>query len=493
MKQFIDFDAETKKSSEAEGSILKKFVQSNKRHENRLVTKASLEYGGIYSLFFDLAKYSLWDYFRDPEVSITAEQKGTVFGRSVGLAGALAFLHEGLYLDSTDEQLQCYHLDLKSQNILVFERRGSKDGDMWKISDFGISQMKHIRPSGADVESDHPVSFLDRIFRPQKQDTDPSSGVDNSRYGGTYGAPEARLTTEKVTRKSDVWSLGCVIIDVLTFLDSGTNGIEEFRIARAKDRDNDRFFELSSPQSGTEANYILHSSVISWLKALADKAKKSHELEGEAFRQALALLQDSFLLADQGKRCAAKEVERHLIRIKSQFARPAAKPPSPLQGLQRLPISPTKPPARLSKIPDRIKRVFSRKASPSQPWKIWRFQLAAGSTRCKLSSDGQYLAVESKGLMITTAISDIKKGVPGQVHGAPRNRQWAGSALGTRYLCTALGSRYFEVHPQLSFWLQSCLSLVVLLRITGKPRKFEGAFDTNENRLPSKQSGHVAK
>ncbi|KAK4693582.1 hypothetical protein P7C71_g3846, partial [Lecanoromycetidae sp. Uapishka_2] len=262
---FIDYDSDTKKSFEAEESILRKFVQSSKRHNNILVTKASLEYGNTYSLFFDLAKYSLWDYFNDPDVSIIPEQKGDIFGRSIGLAGALAFLHDELYLDSTGEQLHCYHLDLKPQNILVFERGDDSDennNDIWKISDFGISQMKHIKPSGGDVDSDHPVSFLDRIFRPQKQDTNPSSGINNTRYGGTYGAPEARLTTDKVTRKSDVWSLGCVLIDVLTFLDSGPNGIEEFENARSKDRDNDRFFESITSEmyceggrNGAEVDY----------------------------------------------------------------------------------------------------------------------------------------------------------------------------------------------------------------------------------------------
>lgn len=384
MKQFFDYDAEAKESFEAEESIPRKFVQSNKRHDNILVTQASLEYGNTYSLFFDLAKYSLWDYFQDPEVFITAEEKGTVFGRSVGIAGALAFLHDELYLESTGEQLHCYHLDLKPQNILVFEGRDNRDGKsrhIWKISDFGISQMKHIKPNGADVDTDHPVSFMDRIFRPQKQDTNPSSGVDNSRYGGTYGAPEARLTTDKVTRKSDVWSLGCVLIDVLTFLDNGSIGIEEFGEARAKDRDNDRFFEPTPSHFGTELNNMLHSSVTSWLETLEGKAKERHELEGKAFRQVSTLLRESMLLMDQAQRCTAKEAEKRLKRITRQFTRAVAQTP---------PLTPersedSQKPKRKSHVESLGARnrveisVSSRRSLLAQSWNAWRFPLAAAA------------------------------------------------------------------------------------------------------------------
>lgn len=223
-----------KKSFEAEGFILKKLIQADKHHEIILVTKASLYWGSTYSLFFDLAKYNLSEYFHDENMSMLPKQKAMVFGQCIGWAGALAFLHKNLFLNvSTSEQLQCYHLDLKPQNILVFERdepNGRQGNYIWKISDFGISKVKYCKRHGSKELSSQHVSFLEMIFPPKKpiDDPDASTGVDNSRYGGTYAAPEARLENDKVTRKSDVWSLGCLIILVLTFLDSGTIGIADF-------------------------------------------------------------------------------------------------------------------------------------------------------------------------------------------------------------------------------------------------------------------------
>ena len=197
MKEYIGYDAEARRSFEAEGTTIKQFIQSAKSHENIATTKASLEWGNTYSLFFDLAKCNLWEYFReDADALKTLEDKRRIFSQSIGLAGALAYLHNELYLASSNEQLQCYHLDLKPQNTLVFETSGKQ---IWKISDFGVSQIKRI-PSDQS-ESEHHVLFLDKIFQSKKPDEDPSSGVDNSRYGGTYAAPEAKAKSASVTRK----------------------------------------------------------------------------------------------------------------------------------------------------------------------------------------------------------------------------------------------------------------------------------------------------
>ncbi len=191
MKEYIGYDAEAKKSFVAEGTTIKQFIQCAKSHDNIATTKASLEWGNTYSLFFDLAKCNLWEYFMDDakddaDTVNTLVEKQRVFGRTIGLAGALTYLHDELYLDSTNEQLQCYHLDLKPQNILVF---GTSGKEIWKISDFGISQIKRVPQNKSHGESEHHISFLDRIFTSKTPDDDPSSGVDNSRYGGTLCFP----------------------------------------------------------------------------------------------------------------------------------------------------------------------------------------------------------------------------------------------------------------------------------------------------------------
>ncbi len=83
--------------------------------------------------------------------------------------------------------------------------------DIWKISDFGISKIKTVPHGQSDLASKH---LLVKFFKP-KNIMDPSSGVENARFGGIHAAPEARELFDKVTRGSDVWSLDCVLALVL--------------------------------------------------------------------------------------------------------------------------------------------------------------------------------------------------------------------------------------------------------------------------------------
>ena len=431
-----------KKSFEAEGSILKKFIQADKRHENILVTKASLEWGGTYSLFFDLAKYNLWDYFHDENNSNLHTQKATLFGQCIGLAGALAFLHNDLFLNSgSGEQLQCYHLDLKPQNILVFERdepHGPHGNYIWKISDFGISKIKHCKRRGSNESSSHPVSFLEMIFRPKKpnDNTDASSGVDNSRYGGTYAAPEARLESDKVTRKSDVWSLGCVITLVLTFLDSGTRGIAEFDDSRLHDRDNDRFFETKSPLFSTEAVDELHHSVPKWLDRLVENAYERSKLEGKAVEKTSQYILESMLLPDQEKRHDAKQVEDKLKGIQLSYAK----------SIETLSKPGKHPHTWKDTVMERLyPPIKKRELSIDGSLEIFSFSIEDRPKKYRCSQGGRYLACQSDTIISTMLVTDIQGGRPAKVHASPSDRKWVDSSIGSEYLCAAPQSRYFEV------------------------------------------------
>ena len=434
MKEYKGYDAEAKKSFEAEMTTIKKFIQSAKTHENIATTIASLEWGNTYSLFFDLAKCNLWEYFKENGDTVrTLEEKRIIFGRTIGLAGALAYLHDDLYLASTGEQLQCYHLDLKPQNILVFEENGD---ELWKISDFGISQIKRIPPNRSHAESEHHISFLDRIFK--SKIPDPSSGVDNSRYGGTYAAPEAKEKSDTVTRKSDVWSLACIVTLVLTFLHKQSQGIAQFQKSRARDRSHDWFFDSKALKPGSENKEILHSSVVSWLEYLDNKAMGKDQSEAKATREAIALLRKMFL-RDQEERLSARDVERELKAIQSWFVGRAESSPEEI----------TRPKGTnlhkfLHHTHELLHSIGSHKITKSR--NSWLFDIPHTSRRCKFSTDGRYLCIGSDEVMVVRPILGLQQEQAGTPVPSPGGKQWADFSLGSKYLCAALDSEYFEVY-----------------------------------------------
>lgn len=150
---------------------------------------------------------------------------------------------------------------------------------------------------------------MDKIFQSKKPDDDPSSGVDNSRYGGPYAAPEAKEESGNVTRKTDVWSLACVIPLVLTFLHNGSKRIIKLQESRGRDRSHDWFFDSKALKSGSANKETLHASVSIWLDTLNEESLRKDKTEVEATRMATELLRDRMFLWDQEKRFSAKDVE----------------------------------------------------------------------------------------------------------------------------------------------------------------------------------------
>ncbi len=428
-----------REDSAAERATITKLIKTPKTHQNILTTKASLEWGNTYSLFFDLAKQDLWQYFIDTEIIIDGvDEKATIFGRTIGLAGALAFLHEELYLNPTNEQpkreqLQCYHLDLKPQNILVFEMDGN---DIWKISDFGISKIKTVSQSQPDLESEH---LLDKVFKPKKN-MDPSSGVKNARFGGTYAAPEAREEINMVTRKSDVWSLGCVLALVLTFLESQSSGIHEFQKARGKNRKHDWFFDSEALKTRSDNRKILHSSVSDWLDALTKKASNRSKAESIAIQKASKMLQDRLLIRNQLQRLSAKEVERELGEIQLRFADPVlslqtADAPPEAKHTWRLP---------LPHLP--FHHIMQNSKHTARSWDDWHFELSKVVKRCKFSPDGNHLAIVSNETIAVKSTADIRYDRQGITYKSQDENSWADFSLGSKYLCVALDSNYFKAN-----------------------------------------------
>ena len=487
---------------EAEGAIVQQIVQATKKHNNILVTRASIHIGNSYYLVFDLAKYDLWRFFKDrsepPPGTFT--QKMTLLACFIGLAGGLAYLHDELSIDlpERNQLLRCYHLDLKPQNILVF----FEDGKMiLRFTDFGISRIKHIEPQSLNDDADGPTHSLDRIFRPSPI-AEPTSGIDNSRYGGTYAAPEAVAPNGRVTRKSDVWGFGTVLTLAMTYTQYGWDGIVAFAHARSQNRD-DRFFDVLT---GDESACVLHSSVVQQLDNLIGKASGESDVEEHVFRLVSDLIKNKILRPQAADRVYARQVEDSLRSIHSTFSergmsmvrtrhsgrlshyRPTAASTTaipnqpllaPLERSQTLPlgsdateiiiaehdeatqqhVQPRRTTARqlIRRARDRILGRESR-FSPN----IASLSLPCAMRICKFSLDGKYLAISGEDLIVTIPIAAVQSDWPLPIFVGlppPEGQQWTDFSVSTDYVCVAVDAGCFEVRRALTPYIVYVSSL----------------------------------
>jgi serine/threonine protein kinase len=128
----------------------------------------------------------------------------TFFNALHGLSSALSIVHN-LRLNAQDHDVELsrigYHHDLRPANILVSK-------STFLLADFGLAKMK------------------------SEEDT---SKTTYKAGGGDYLAPECMsedYTRQPIGRAADIWSLGCTIIEVLSYIERGSEGVKELKRRR---------------------------------------------------------------------------------------------------------------------------------------------------------------------------------------------------------------------------------------------------------------------
>ena len=167
------------------------------------------------------------------------------------LASAVQWLHEG---NEASQSLyrSLAHMDLKPENILVAEDRSSLIGK-WMLTDFGVSLF----------------SLSQEVSSGQSARTTASSYFDEPRRGcGTYQPPEIKHPGID-GRKCDVWSFGCILVDVMSFALGRTKLFQKVRALRNYGGD-DYFYQtklgrMDAQTSISSANTKLKTPIRHWL------------------------------------------------------------------------------------------------------------------------------------------------------------------------------------------------------------------------------------
>lgn len=133
------------------------------------------------------------------------------------------------------------HGDIKPENILWFKDHQSSGLGTLKIADFGLTRFHH-RQSRSNIS---PV------------------GMGNS---PTYRAPEFDMPGGLLSRSYDIWALGCLYLEFITWYFLGWDGVLRFSKLRETKRNDlsaeDCYFELLGSPGTTEICSKVKPSVV---------------------------------------------------------------------------------------------------------------------------------------------------------------------------------------------------------------------------------------
>jgi len=224
-------------------------------------------HGDTFNLIFPLAKTNLDHLLRDPVHDTSNSIQGpvelhSVWDQLLGVASALREIGgpnstDGVSGPSNKQEFHGMHFDLKPANILI------DDQGVWIISDFGESTFQETSRSTSRVVN----------------------------RGGTdaYAPPEIDNLDTQFSRRYDVWSLGCIMLEVTAFVilgydglcgDKGLDRVRYTTSAWSSIKESDhRFFSRESPQG----KFVVKKEITDFMKSLtAAESLRGHQ-KSQAF------------------------------------------------------------------------------------------------------------------------------------------------------------------------------------------------------------------
>lgn len=174
------------------------------KHPNIVELLGSYTYRGKHNFIFPLARGgTLADLLKSARPPAFQSDENLILALS-GLCSAVRATHYLFAEDDTLTRIGCHH-DLKPHNVLV-------DDATFLLADFGLSRFKKVMEGSA--------TFYKYV-------------------GGCYVAPECEdfsasdeTKAQTISRPSDIWSIGCIMMETLVYMKSGAVGVQDFQNER---------------------------------------------------------------------------------------------------------------------------------------------------------------------------------------------------------------------------------------------------------------------
>ena len=239
------------------------------RHPNIVELLGAYTYMGMHNFIFPLAgEGNLAKLFQNEPPPYLQSKKDFLVALA-GLGSAICAMHE--YSSKNLRAIGCHH-DLKPSNVLV-------NKSSFILADFGLSRIKESPQTSSTIPKDARGDYL----APECEDL------------------EADCEKHIVHRSSDIWSFGCIIAELLTYMIEGPGGVKKFEERRVFSVRGLTLWRFHCGPGNPS------TAVVAWMEGIKNK---SHGPE-----QQLALLVEDMLSIRPEDRPRAPAVKKRLCAI----------------------------------------------------------------------------------------------------------------------------------------------------------------------------------
>ncbi|KAH7161677.1 kinase-like domain-containing protein [Dactylonectria macrodidyma] len=275
-------------------------------HEHLVTTLGAFKQGGQWNFIFPSAAYDLEKYLEQQNPPWNRRTVTWASKQLWGIMGALDTIHnpQHLHVSGKGEKRYGRHGDIKCDNILCFQVAGASDQYVLVISDFGLSDFN--------------------------RDTS-RSNIPNQRIPAVpgYRPPECDIKGGLVSRAYDIWTMGCLFLEFLTWLLGGPTCLKEFQHKRETTfitgSKNNIFFDLMTCEEEGPGVYVaqVKLEVTEWIQRLRrDKncSRFIHDVLDLIQMEMLVVLENNEGQSS-GKRSSSGELKDKLERIRLKCAK----------------------------------------------------------------------------------------------------------------------------------------------------------------------------
>lgn len=200
---------------------------SRKSSKHIVQCMGSYVHGNNYNLILEYADQgSLGEYLQRSSPPRSALELQQFWNSMIDILQGLHQIHNTSFFDTKTASMVGIHGDIKPQNIMVFGNNEQSPYDLTlKICGFGISAMKFSAGSRTPVVDTDTYSELNHAY---------PTGLLCLCSVGAPGYSSARIDRRR-EQANDIWSLGCIYIELIVWIISGSDGLKGFRDRRAKE------------------------------------------------------------------------------------------------------------------------------------------------------------------------------------------------------------------------------------------------------------------